>query len=248
MDIVYAIKADHENEELRYSLRSIAKHVPHGKVFISGFMPDFVNPKTVIHIDSYAAALPFDPRGSKHRTGYQDAEANWIAACIDERVSDDFILFNDDFFVMKPVTGIPAMHEGDVDEAIARRIKVFGKGSFTRALTNTRDFLAAQGITECKSYALHVPMVLNKQKRLRVAEMQSDSLKTGTVMLARTIYGNLFGIGGDTIDDVKVAGWITEVPEDVTFLSSNDKSFKNGQIGQYIREQFPERCKYEKHH
>ena len=35
------------------------------------------------------------------------------------------------------------------------------------------------------------------------------------------------------------------VQEDPDFLSTNDDVFMKGRVGAYIREQFPEPCKYE---
>lgn len=36
MDLVYIVKEDENNEELRYSLRSVAKYLPQNKIWIVG--------------------------------------------------------------------------------------------------------------------------------------------------------------------------------------------------------------------
>jgi hypothetical protein len=249
VDAVYIVRPGDSNEELRYSLRSIQKHLPFiDRVFVSGWFPDFLNPETVIHIASYDTALPADPRSSRHRKGYQDAEANWQAACLDERVSETFLAMNDDFFVMQPVQEMPMLHDGEIDAATARRVGNFGVSHFTRALKNTRDFILKNELAAgpVLSYALHVPMVM--EKRLKVSELVAPDLQNGVVLLSRTIYGNMFAVGGEYYEDAKVAGWITEAPEDAIFLSTNENSFANGTIGEIIREAFPERSKYEKDH
>lgn len=245
MDLVYAVKPDEFNEELRYSLRSVAKNLPHGRVFISGYMPPFLDPNVCRHIDSYGKALPFDPRNSRHRNRYQDAEANWIGACTDERVSNNFIMMNDDFFIIKPIKEVPMYHDGDLKEAINRRIKRFGKVQYALSLRNTYDYLANHGYTDIKSYALHVPMVMNKKKRLKISELQCEMLKHGNVILARTLYGNIFHVGGTEIEDVKVSSWRKDIPDDPTFLSTNNHSFESGDVGKYVRERFPDKCIYE---
>lgn len=39
MDLVYIVKNSEVNEDLRYSLRSVAKFVPHNKIWIVGYKP-----------------------------------------------------------------------------------------------------------------------------------------------------------------------------------------------------------------
>jgi hypothetical protein len=245
IDVVYAVKPDEFNEELRYSLRSIAKNLKHDQVFISGYMPPFLNPETCIHIDSYNKPLIHDPRNSRHRNRYQDAESNWIGACTDERVSSNFILMNDDFFIMKPVKRVMTYHDGDLQEAINRRIQRFGKVQYALSMQNTHNYLTQNGYTNLKSYAVHVPTIINKTKRLKISELQCDMLKNGNVILARTLYGNIFNIGGKEIQDVKVSSWLKDIPKNTTYLSTNNRSFAVGEVGKYIRSKFPDKCCYE---
>ena len=42
MDFVYIVKEDEKNEDLKYSLRSIAKFYPENKVWIVGYKPSWV--------------------------------------------------------------------------------------------------------------------------------------------------------------------------------------------------------------
>ena len=42
MDLVYIVKNSEVNEDLRYSLRSVAKFVPHDKIWIVGYKPSWV--------------------------------------------------------------------------------------------------------------------------------------------------------------------------------------------------------------
>jgi hypothetical protein len=41
-DVVYVVRPGNRNEELRYSLRSIAAHLPHRRVWLAGFCPSWV--------------------------------------------------------------------------------------------------------------------------------------------------------------------------------------------------------------
>ena len=90
LDIVYTIKDSPDNEELRYSLRSL-RNFPHRKVFIYGGLPSCVNPESVTFV--------------KVSQDYNDKWTNTASLLIriaeDENITEDFVWFNDDFFVMK---------------------------------------------------------------------------------------------------------------------------------------------------
>lgn len=57
-------------------------------------------------------------------------------------------------------------------------------------------------------------------------------------------YGNYFNIGGENHKDVKIDS-ITRPYRNSEYLSTNDKSFTQGIVGQQIRNKFNEKCKYE---
>lgn len=101
-DVVYINRPGDENEELRYSLRSL-KNLPHDRVFIVGYSPVWVRG---------CESIAVDPQRSKHAS----AESNLIAACSSLEVSDPFYVFNDDFYVMQEMETIPVLHEGPLSE------------------------------------------------------------------------------------------------------------------------------------
>jgi hypothetical protein len=76
---------------------------------------------------------------------------------------------------------------------------------------------------EVLDYELHVPMIMEKEKLLKVLEVPD---------LWRSRYGNTYGVGGIEIDDVKVygKGSLVKKSYDINvlkydYLSSNDDSF-----------------------
>lgn len=231
MDIVYIVKPSNVNEELRHSLRSVAANVPHRRIIIAGHKPTWV--KGVTHI----------PTLQQNPSKYLNAEENWAAAMNHPGVSADFVLFNDDFFVMNPITEIPAAHRGDLDDVIE-----YYSGKPSAYLSNmqaTKDVLNALAFTDLKSYALHIPMVMNKERRKLLATITAlvNPMHLDTQM--RTLYGNFWRVGGVLMDDVKVNGRGGKFDHKSTFLSSSDDSFKYGEIGVFIRERFNTKCKYE---
>jgi hypothetical protein len=236
-DIVYIVKEGDDNEELRYSLRSI-KNLPHERVFIVGYKPSWVT--GVEHI-------PVEQTKQK----YKNASACWAAAYNSRRISNDFILMNDDFFIMKPINELPVLHMGNIEKSIDFFEKKDGKYSvYPTNLRNTCCALREFGIQveDIKSYDLHVPMMINKRKYRRLAKLREEKVSSMLFLSGRTLYGNYYGIGGTEISDVKAEDNFFDFSRNSVFLSTNDVTFKSGKIGEYIRECFSEACEHEARH
>src|SRR5690606_10294105 len=129
------------------------------KVFIAGYKPTWGGDH-ILHI-------PSDQSGEK----YDNVRNNWIAALQDPRLSDDFILMNDDFFIMQPTKHVPPLRR---KKNIEHYIKLFSelnpKSHYVKTMKQVRDTLLSWGIEEISSYELHVPMLINKQKMLTLFE------------------------------------------------------------------------------
>src|SRR5690606_31556781 len=180
-DLVYVVRPGETNEELRYSLRSVAEHLPHRQVWLAGHCPRWA--RNVGHI-------PVEQAGTK----YQNSTRNLRAAAEHPGVADVFLLMNDDFFVMKPVPRMPVLHRGPVDRVEAYYASR-ARGLYLRGRRETRDLLASLGHHRPLSYELHVPMPMRKSRVLEVLDIGRDL----EVLHKRTLYGNLYGIGGRQI-------------------------------------------------
>lgn len=222
MDIVIPVRAGDDNEELRYAIRSFEENLPHRRIVIAGHKPSWLH--NVLHI-------PTRQRTSK----YRNATGNIVAACRHPDVSDDFILANDDFFVMHPVQYIPAVHRGlieDVERYYAARVR---ENRYLQGMRATRRHLVKLGVVNPLSYELHVPMVINKRKFLEIFRVGLHN---------RTLYGNLAGIGGERLRDPKVIAAGAGFSKHARFLSTMDSSWR-GHIGDYVKAQFPKPSSYE---
>lgn len=96
MDIVYVLGNGSKvyDLEIKYSLRSLERHmVDKGKVFIIGQCPLFL--KNVIYIP-YLETEILPERNILQKINL---------ACFDDRISDDFLLMNDDFFALEDFSG-----------------------------------------------------------------------------------------------------------------------------------------------
>lgn len=153
----------------------------------------------------------------------QILKLRWAIENLD--ITDEFYLFNDDFFVLKPVTDIPYYHRGTLDEHLATR---FGRGIYTKVLKATRGFLGGDAL----SYDVHVPFLFDKEKLYTLIQELEPKILDGTCPLIRSTYGNRFAVGGERIQDVKISSNF----EGKTYLSTSEASFRRS-VGKYIRSQ-----------
>lgn len=226
-DIVYILKSDTEAEELRYSLRSVQKNFPHGKVWFFCGCPAGIEPDR--HV-------PFEQTG---RTKWEKSTSTLRKICTTDKVSEDFWLFNDDFFILRKVTDLPYMVRGGLLDRVYDIRDRQGISAYSNQLNETRRILSQRGYGTF-DYALHVPMLINKQKALEVLDAFPKC------PMFRSLYGNYHKVGGVTAEDVKIYELDEEPKKGQTLLSTSDKSFKRGKVGEYIRKRFTEPSRWEK--
>ena len=180
-DILYLVKPAEVNEELKYSLRSL-KNINHGRVFIAGYTPSWV--------EGTYESIPVRQDGEK----YQNVRNNLLSALKDPRLSDDFILMNDDFFIMKPTKVMPVLRRlKDLDHYIELFEKVDASSYYVNSMRQARDVLRDWGIKEeISSYELHVPMMFNKVKLQALLDRLPHDY---SIAHLRTLYGNYYNIG-----------------------------------------------------
>ncbi len=239
MDILYTLKAQDSCEELIYSIRSLS-NLPHDKVVVVGVLPKCINPSTVTYI-------PYRASGSR----FEITTANIKRACQDTRLSDDFILMNDDFFVLQPIidphVGL-AVDQGTITDTLQRFLTRYGKMSnYMTYMRQTKEFLQKNyNIQEPIAYELHVPMILNKEKFLQIVSIIEASGIAGLHAHKRSIYGNLTGLHYTTIKDPKIFMNTIFKREDLyklPFLSCSDRGWPR--VKQFLTNLFPQKSKYE---
>lgn len=226
MDVVYILRNDIEGDELRYSLRSL-KNLPHDKVWFFGGKPDGLKPDRQIELQQKGVSV------------WQRVCWTIKEVCKTKEVSDDFYLFNDDFFIMQPVEEVPYYYDGTLKKRIDNiKKKTDGLGSlYSRNLERTRDVLMNER-KKTYNYAVHIPMKINKRKALYILENYK-------VPMFRSLYGNYWNVGGENRKDCKITD-DTKPNKTAVFLSTSDSAFKSKSVGEFIRSAFPEACEYER--
>lgn len=237
-DIVYVVGSGSkwQNNELRYSLRSL-QHFAHRNVVIVGEKPDWL--QNVIHID-----VP-DMFANVHGGKYKNVMKKTIAACEDERVSESFVLMNDDFFFLQDCDEIKPYTIGSLDDQIAK-YKSNNRNQYGNALLRTKRILKNNGIDDPKSYAVHYPIVYEKAKFLEMTQ-KFDWLEKPCSW--RTIYGNLYAIGEIFRKDPKVNNEddLEEFidTEGMDFLSTSDSVVLLPVFQKWLAARFPNKSHYE---
>ena len=82
-------------------------------------------------------------------------------------------------------------------------------------------------------------MLINRKK--------ADALiqKYPKMVMFRSMYGNVYNIGGEQHKDMKIANPNLEPPKDCDYLSTADGDMSKTAVGRFIMERFKEPCKYE---
>lgn len=224
MDLVYTVRHG-SNAELRYSLRSVAANLPHDRVWIVG------------HVEPWLT----DIRPVETRQGGVDKPAqvcrNWQTFVDRPDCPAEFVIMNDDFFVMQPVDVLPVWHRGPLAEQAAAG----PRSPYLDGLDRTARMLRAAGVAEPLSYELHIPMLVDRAGwRVALREKHRDPR-----LAPRSLYANFADLPSAELHaDVKVSTRAQKIP-DGPFMSTTDFAFQQLPVGQHIRQAFRRSCLYE---
>ena len=179
MDMVYICRKG-DNEELRYSIRSVVKNLPEGRVWVIGYKPDWYT----------GDFIPLEDKSTK----FNNIRLALFEAARHPEISEDFVLMNDDMFIVEPVSELKNYNGGYLSDKIARYRQISPSSMYVILLKNTFKQLKKMGIANPIDYDIHVPMIFNKTKLLEIAYLQFQPM---------SLYGNIYQIASETITDVK---------------------------------------------
>lgn len=215
MDVLYYIGEGsmRHNIELLFSLRSIEKYGKNiDRVFIVGNKPEFLQNVEYIWVED---------KYQWWRNAFEKTKA-----AIKAGISKDFLLMNDDFFMLGnfDAAKYPYYHQGEMPE---------GDSVYQKVIGNTKKVLKEMGATTYY-YGVHCPIRINGEKYLELEKYFK------TPVSARCLYGNLYA-KGKKIADCKG----DDVKNNLTKCWSSQDWLTDENIKR-LREIFPEPSKYEK--
>ncbi len=224
-DVVYVYKENIKGGmNLKYSLRSLC-NIKHNKVFIVGDLPDWVNNTTYIPFD-------FNKKGNRVVNVFNQIKK----ACQHGEVSEDFILFNDDYYVLKPI--------GKLNYYIRGKEPKKNKSYYYKSWMRTKDLFGDDFKSFCP---LHTPIIYNKKKFLELFEKFDINKKYAH----KSLYGNYHKISDcEVIGDSKVksVGAFQRAVnnKDRVFLSTINKVERSPNFEFEMNKLFPNKSFYEK--
>lgn len=231
-DAVYFLKDSAFNAELKYSLRSIEKNLPHNKVIFYGGKPLGLTPDKQFLVNQ------------KPGNKWLNVSDMLYQACLNDEITESFWLMNDDFFVLsEPIAD--CFSDGDISQ-LCSIIQLKNRGfptKYTKHLEKTAKALENEGYVSM-NFELHCPMLINRKEMLKVYD------EFPGVAGHRSLYGNvavndLTGVRWGSCNDHKIVDLDKGIGDWSWFVSTEDRSFAEGKVGKEIRALFPEKSRFE---
>ena len=226
LDIIYFVKDKPRNEELRYSLRSVDANMPHKRVWIFGGCPPNIVPDVRVRVDQVG------------KTKWDRVRNMYRMVCENKEITDNFIMFHDDFFVMEPTGHIIPLYRCTLDEHI-KILEPHGPTAYSKLLRGCRDVIKDD---VALSYEVHTPFIFNKELLLNVLNAFPDH------HAIRSIYGNLYYADqSERSNDVKIFdSKPTFDYKNSRFLSTDDPIVNiNNDIWRWLRKQLSRISRFE---
>lgn len=229
-DVVYIVRPGDDNDELRYSLRSVAANVPHRKVWVVGHCPWWV--QNVERLELVPLPWRFD---NQHQS---------ISAVVERPdLAGEFYLWNDDIYATRRFEGVlPTFHLGPLRDYIAL-VEEAGKSEENWWLAGMREMLTLLeewGHMDPLCYEGHMPLRFRKEDMRRFAAARTKHFLPAQFYAATDLDpGTQWmdaqpGILGDPLTD-----------PDAPFMASADYWWEHSRLGEHIRAMFPTPCIYE---
>ncbi len=238
IDIVYTLgKGSTWNDnELRYSLRSVEKYLRNYRnIYIVGERPYWL--QNIIHI-------PEEDSGH----GSWNIANKILVACASKYLSQKFIFFNDDFFLLQEVDALNYPYY--FDRYLTNHLHVYNVNWYNDYIIETNNVLQENGLAT-KYFDIHNPIIYDKDLFPETI-LKFDFNKK---LVIKSIYCNALNIPGEPLADCKIIGW--KSPDQVARIIKNRHMFSTGDqclidaptrpsgVKQLLYKLFPDKSKYE---
>lgn len=198
MDIVYVFSLDRSNwrgQELVYSLRSLMQYGKNfDRIFIIGKLPYNLQ-------EDKKRLFCIPEEDNKFYFGNRNIANKLLSVSERKEISDNFIMFNDDYFLTKEIDfkKLPYYYQYDLSEKIKNRRE---QDLYYRAMKNTYLHLTKLGLPTLH-FDIHYPIVYNKKLIKEIINSVNWESNGGYVI--KSLYCNTLKIEGIYKEDVKIS-------------------------------------------
>lgn len=233
-----------QDNEVRYALRSIEKYLRgYGRVFIVGNKRKWMKESECIETQcgaAYTKGIHYIEAGENYTEKQKSIFNKLVLAARHERVSETFIKWHDDHFLLKPlhVDDLKNWTSGTLD-----RLGIIATGTYQRTVLNTNRYLSKRG-WDNKHFDIHVPIKMEKEKVLGL--LDEDWSRD---YIIKSLYGNKYAIPSEEMRDLKFARSfrreeILNAIDGRMFFSISDNAI-NEAMKTVLSELYPEPSKWE---
>jgi hypothetical protein len=215
------------NIEIRYSLRSIERYLTgYDRVWVIGECPAWL--QNVYHI-------PFQDRQGVPSDF--NIMSKVTRACQDDAITDPFLFFNDDHFLLHPFTAseFPYFYHGTLEKYIKQK----SANTYAQRANNTIRYLKTNNLP-LKHFDIHYPIIYKKELFLKHVTSAVDWNKTCYII--KSMYANSLFIEGEEALDYKLAR--TFPPVEAKVFSTTPKITPN--LKGFLKWKFPKMSRFEK--
>ncbi len=237
-DIVYFIGAQQPEGELefKFSLRALSKNLPHRRVVIlSPQIPDWVQ------------GIDWIEWPQQQEKQLDISEKYKALARIEADMTDEVIVMDDDYYIIKPVNDVPLMYNTTLEAMSSIQVNDYLKNAHGYALHNSMRLLREHQIGWPLGASLHVPFPITRSELPIHLEdgygpYEWKSIWLNWAMTELKIKATL--INGDakvmTAQELLVA-----LNSGFGYLSSYESEIEKTAIIPYLETEFPDKCPYE---
>lgn len=165
-------------------------------------------------------------------------------ACSDQRITNNFLFCNDDYFFLKPFNAVeyPFYYKCDLNHTL----RVPNNGEYNLHVKPTVDILAATG-RNILNFDTHYPIRYNKQMFKHMADSFNWNIPHGYIV--KSMYCNFHRFAGTHKLDCKVNHQMPKdhIPGHLAGkeMFSTGESAMNAYMKKHIESLYPEKSKYE---
>jgi len=194
-----------DDNEIRYSLRSVAKFMPDiRRVFLVGRWP-----KAGIQ-DRFPFDLVHIPARDLNGCKEVNIKDKLLLACRHPDVSDKFLLWNDDYFLLQPCSSAwqdwPNYAEGTLEGRLRTRIS---RDIYWKSMDATRRALNQRAL-RTHYFDVHCPIVYDKALFPQVMARYAPEWDRPEGLVIKSLYGNALKLKPTPFKDLKIDVSLTE--------------------------------------